>query len=57
MALPLDRDRNDSIACIKESIRYPSPVQTKSKSKSALRKDMPFAPEDLSRALGAVQIA
>ncbi|KAE8151783.1 hypothetical protein BDV25DRAFT_152148 [Aspergillus avenaceus] len=50
--------RRDSIAQLKESIRYTSPV-VRAMSPPPLSpkgKYMPFAPEDLTRALNAVQI-
>lgn len=55
MALPLETYRNDSIALIKESIRYTSPVRAIS-SNTVPTKVKPFSPEELSHALNAVHI-
>lgn len=52
LALPFDAYRDDSISRVKESMRYSSPVIKKVAMHKS--KDMPFAPEDLSRALDAV---
>jgi hypothetical protein len=48
----------DPIAQFKESIRYCSPIvrAMSPAPKSPRGKQMPFAPEDLTRALAAVQI-
>lgn len=54
--LPVDTYQTDSIAKIKESGRYTSPVKTISTNAIPTTKQMPFHPEDLSRALNSVQI-
>lgn len=48
----------DTIAQIKESIRFSSPIvrAMSPAPKSPRGKQMPFAPEDLTRALAAVQL-
>lgn len=48
----------DPIALLKESIRYSSPIvrAMSPAPKSPRGKHMPFAPEDLTRALAAVQV-
>ncbi|RJE26980.1 hypothetical protein PHISCL_00681 [Aspergillus sclerotialis] len=57
MTLPMASYRNDSIAKIKESVRYTSPVRAISThAMPPMTKQMPFSPEDLSRALNSVQI-
>lgn len=54
LALPLDPYRDDSISLVKESMQYSLPVIKKLPMPQS--KDMPFAPEDLSRALHAVPV-
>ncbi|OJJ49080.1 hypothetical protein ASPZODRAFT_91326 [Penicilliopsis zonata CBS 506.65] len=51
---PLDARRRDSIALIKETIRYTSPLPAM--SPKAVTPHMPFSPDELARALHAVQL-
>lgn len=56
MTLPVESYRNDSIARIKESTLHTSPVRAISSHAVPKAKQMPFSPDDLSRALNAAQI-
>lgn len=56
MTLPVESYRNDSIARIKESTLHTSPVRAISSHAVPKAKQMPFSPDDLSRALNAAHI-